>query len=248
MALELPGVTRIDTAAEARSHARRWHRMARELDTPDAPDVATSKRDELRQRAKAAEAWARQQEDALLRAQQEHDATLEREHARESNVVPMRQGEAPPARRAPSSRARGAARRAGNAAYHRARPPAMRLVHRGRQHFFQGATEPFAAAGGGWDLLFEGLGLSLAVVLIADLLRSPRAIEETSSRALSFLGRAVNVVDPITGVANAAYPVRRPATGPPLFPGAIPGAGGRLTPPGRGASAAAPLPATTTIA
>lgn len=53
---------------QARASARRWRRMAAELDTPDAPPEASIKMHELRARAKAAEDWARQREDRQLKS------------------------------------------------------------------------------------------------------------------------------------------------------------------------------------
>lgn len=203
MGLELAGVSRIDTPAEARAHARAWAKMARELDTEDAPEQAQEKVRELRQRAKAANDWARREEDALVRGRQAHDAHLE--HETKDNVVPIR-GTA-------SSRPRtsSAARRAGHAAYHATRPRAMRIVANGRQHFFQGLAEPFGPVGSGYELFMEALGMTLAVVVIADLLRSPGAIAEASTHGLGFLQRAAGLVDPITGRKVAAPAPTRPA-------------------------------------
>jgi hypothetical protein len=214
MGLELAGVSRIDTPAEARSHARRWLQMARELDTPGAPEQAREKAAELRQRAKAAQEWARGEEDALLRGQQEHDRHLELVPEPEQQT--RRQARHGRVRRASSS----GARRAGNRAYHAAKPPALRLGVRGRQHFFQGLQQPFGPAGIGWDAVFEGLGLSLAVVLLYDLLSSPQALTETGSHTLGFLNRAIALRDPITGLSATASPpprtapARRPAASP----------------------------------
>lgn len=207
MALELANVSRIDTPQEARAHARRWDRMAREIDTPDAPDQAKDKARELRQRSKAANDWARREEDALLRGRQAHDTELAKH---KNNVVQLH----PEQRAEHSSRARKAARRAGHAAYHAAKPPAMRIVHRGRQHFFQGLSEPFGPVGSGWDLALESLGVTLAIVILADLLRAPRAITEGSQHAVGAIERWVGVADPITGLTPAraaAHGSSRPA-------------------------------------
>lgn len=57
-----------DDPGKARAAARRWARMARELDTPGAPPEATLKMHELRSRAKAATDWARRAEDAATRS------------------------------------------------------------------------------------------------------------------------------------------------------------------------------------
>jgi len=207
--LELPGVKVIEHPHEARAHARGWSRMARELDTPDAPPAAKEKARELRQRAQAAHAWARQQEDALSVGQRAHD-----EHAkRESNVSPIRGGTAGeqygPIVKKRESEARqgfvsGAARAAGNRAYRAARPPAMRIAHNGRQHFFQGLEEPFGPAGDAWETLLYALGATLGVVLLADLIRAPKAIAEASSHGLGFLHRATSLSDPFTGLSATA--------------------------------------------
>ena len=52
---------------KARAAGRRWRRMAAEIDTAGAPPEATLKMHELRARAKAAEDWARRNEDQTLR-------------------------------------------------------------------------------------------------------------------------------------------------------------------------------------
>ena len=51
--------------SKARAAATRWTRMARELDTADAPPEATLRAHELRTRAKAAQDWARREEATL---------------------------------------------------------------------------------------------------------------------------------------------------------------------------------------
>ena len=183
--------------------------MARELDTPDAHDEVKAKVRELHQRASAADTWAREQEDALLKGQQAHDGTLEQEHAK---VVPI-SGETSRGDRPARSRTSSAARAAGHKAYTAARPKALRIAHNGRQHFFQGLTQPFGGAGGDLgELLMEAIGLSVAVVLIADLLRAPGAITSSSSHVLGFFQRAVDVVDPFTGLRPAG--VAAPRTAP----------------------------------
>jgi len=199
MGLELPGVTRIDTPAEARAHSRRWNRMARELDTPEAPEPVQEKVRELRQRAAAADAWARKEEDALLRAQHAHDQELD-------NVVPLHPGENEEQRHARTpGHVQRAARRAGNAAYAKARPAAMRIAHQGKQHFFQGLEQPFGPTGDAGALVMEGLGLTVAVILLADLLKAPGVIGDVGSRATAAIKRWTSLSDPFTGATvNAA--------------------------------------------
>jgi hypothetical protein len=75
----------------------------------------------------------------------------------------------------------------------------MRIVHRGRQHFFQGVTEPFGPVSGGFDLLMEVLGLTVAVVFFSLFLKAPGAVSAASSHGLGFIERAVEPVDPLTG-------------------------------------------------
>src|SRR6185437_6410140 len=176
----------------------------------DAPDQAKEKIVELRARAKAANDWARAQEDALDQGQRTHDETLA---SHDDNVVPLRPG-AP--KRPPSTRAHQAARRAGHAAYSAARPRAMRIVDRSKQHFFQGVAEPFGPVGASWDLAWEAIGVSLAVIVLVDLLRHPGALTATSTHAVGLLDRAVGLVDPITGLApaRAVAPTAAPRPAP----------------------------------
>lgn len=188
MGLDLPGVSVIETPAQARAHARRWDRMARELDTPDANDQAKEKVRELRQRSHAANDWARRQEDALMRGRQAHNDEA-------AKVTPIRPGTEQPA--APSS---SVARAAGHRAYQAARPQAMRV---GR-HVFQGVQEPFGPVGASWDLLWEAVGVTLGVILLTDLLRAPKAIVDVSQHSLGALNRLVGLSDPLTGSARAA--------------------------------------------
>lgn len=211
MGLELPGVTLIETPAEARAKARGWRRMAREVNTPDAPEEAKAKARELNQRAEAAERWARTQEDALVAG---HQAAA----VHEAKVVPI--GGRKPLLSDEGRRRLAAGhgpyahgpRAAAHEAYERARPPALRIAHNGRQHFFQGLEQPFGPVADTGELLMEMLGLSLAVVLIADLLRAPGAIASTSQHTLGFFSRAIDVVDPFTGLRPAG--VAAPRTAP----------------------------------
>ncbi len=87
----------------------------------------------------------------------------------------------------------------------------MRIAVRGRQHFFKGATAPFGPVGSGYDLAAEALGLTLAVIVISDLVRAPRAIAEASSHTVGFVQRAVEVRDPLTGVHAQTWPGARAA-------------------------------------
>jgi hypothetical protein len=226
--LDLPGVSVIETPAEARSHARGWNRMASQIDTPDAPDEAKAKARELRQRSQAAQAWARQQEDALSAGKRAHDEEA-------AKVTPIRQGTAQEqhgdlvrASAGPSGRegfASGAARAAGHKAYQTARPQAMRV---GR-HVFQGAQEPFGPIGDSWDLLWEAIGVTIGVIILTDLLRAPRAIVDVSQHSLAGLNRLVGLTDPLSGLApaHAAGSTRTPAPGSTVLP-AGKGAGGFL--------------------
>lgn len=214
MALELPGVEVIGHPAVARARARKWSKMAAEIDTPDAPDEAKAKARELRQRASAAHDWARRQEDAL-------EAGARAGEAHHAKVTPIRKGTAeqqhgPLVRPAGGydGYLKGTAREVAHRTYQRARPSAMRIAARGRQHFLQGASEPFGPVGSGFDLLLEAIGVSLAVILLTDLVRAPGAIVDVSSHGLGFIHRAVGVVDPITGLAPAPAAGSRPATAP----------------------------------
>lgn len=190
--LELAGVETIDDPAVARSRARRWRKMARE--------VPEDKARELRQRAAAAEAWARRQENAIEQARREHDRVL-------ASVSPIRRSSS--ARDAGATiheqpgHARRAARAAGHKVYAAARPQAMRLAVNGRQHFFQGVKAPLGPADEGWNLFFEAVGVSLAIVAIADLLRAPGVIGTTSSHLLGAIQKLTAVRDPFTGATPA---------------------------------------------
>jgi hypothetical protein len=202
--LELPGVAKvIEHPHEARSAARRWARMAREIDTPDAPPEAKEKARELRQRTQAANDWARRQEDALSAGQHAHDEHLRSEGA---TVTPIRGGTAQQQHGDPvkgdhnadESFVRMHARAAGHAAYQAARPRAARLGN----HFLQGVSEPFGAVGEGGDLVAYGLGLTLAVLLVFNLLRAPGAISDVVDHGSGLLHRVVGLTDPITGVGG----------------------------------------------
>lgn len=211
--LELPGVEVIESPAVARARARKWSAMARAIDTPDAPDEAKAKARELRQRAEHAHTWARRQEDALEAGQR-----AGAEHA--AKVTPIRRGTAleqhgelvKPAGAAGEGFLTGSAREVAHRTYQRARPPAMRIAHRGRQHFFQGAAAPFGPVGSGFDLVMEAIGISIAVILLTDLVRAPGAIVDVSSHSLGFLHRAVGLADPLTGLTPASAAGSRPAT------------------------------------
>ncbi len=80
---------------KARAAARRWSRMARDLDAADAPAEAKTKVRELRARAKAANDWARSEEDRAPTHPREESAT-----AGESGEADQPAGPSPARRRA----------------------------------------------------------------------------------------------------------------------------------------------------
>lgn len=218
MALELPGLEVIDDPRVARARARKWSKMARQIDTADAPPEAKEHARELRQRSQAAHEWARRQEDAVEAGARAGEA----EHAK---VSPIRKGTAEqehgPLVRPPGGGyegyLKGSAREAAHRTYHAAKPPAMRIAARGRQHVLQGASEPFGPVGGGYDLAMEAIGVTLAIILLTDLLRAPGAIVDVSQHSLGFLDRLVGLADPITGLApGTAAGSTRPAAAPAL--------------------------------
>jgi hypothetical protein len=216
MALELPGVTVIEHPHEARARARKWSRMAREIDTPDAPPEAKAKATELRQRAEAANAWARRQEDALDAGNTAHDEHLKKVTPIRGGTAQQQHGDvvAKPAANNGEGFARAQAREAGHRAYTAARPVAMRAGN----HLFQGVKEPFGPVASGWDLFFEALGITIGIVILSDLVRAPRAIGEVSSHGLAGLHRLVGVVDPITGLAPGTPRPAARATAAPAKP------------------------------
>lgn len=215
MALELPGIEVINDPRVARSRARHWSRMAREIDTPDATDEVKAKARELRQRSQAAHEWARRQEDALeqgARAGEAHAAKVTpiRKGTAEQELGPLRR----PAGGGYEGYLKGTAREIAHRTYHAAKPPAIRLAARGRQHFLQGVKEPFGPVGSGYDLALEALGITLAIILLTDLVRAPGALVDVSAHSQGFLHRTVGLADPITGLAPTPAAGSRPAAAP----------------------------------
>jgi hypothetical protein len=165
---------------KARAAARRWSRMARDLDASDAPPDAKTKVRELRARAKAANDWARVEED---RAPAE---------PREEPPAPSSEEADQPAGGNPSpSRRRAAAALAENGARHskQARAKTGRAVRR------------YERAGGAdvtsWgELAIFFFGSVIAMVLLDDALsaKGSTAIGKSVTTATAIAHRIIEPV------------------------------------------------------
>lgn len=167
--------------AKARAAARRWQKMARDLDAPGAPAEATLKMHELRARAKSANDWARREEDAQPAAPKVEEPSPEQPSAGKGDASPSR-------RRAAASLAQTGIRRTRTA--HRAtRKRAGRAVSR-----YERAGGVEVSGLGEFAIFF--FGSLIALVLLEDVLTS-KGSAAFAKATTTTTGLAHRVIAPI---------------------------------------------------
>lgn len=198
------------TTGEARAAAKRWRRMAAEVDTPGAPPEVREKASELRKRAKAAEDWARRVEDSELRrsrvaASESRNEPAPDEETGAGDKRPGRAGEQTPT----GSPARTAARKALQESGVRRTKTAAQGVRRGTRR----AVRRYERAGGPsptglGNLVVYIVGSIVALVLFEDVLsvRGSSAFAGATKTGTTIAKKIIEPVPVITAGSGAAPP------------------------------------------
>jgi len=194
-----------DDPGKARAAARKWSRMAAEIDTPGATDTVKEKVRELRARAKAANDWARKTED-----QAAHDDTITRlSPSSSARGTAKPAGGEPAIPSAPSRRQAAAALTAtGVRKTRRSASTARRGVRRATRSYEAAGGAPVATSVGELAIFF--FGSIVALTLLEDLLSKQGSgrFSVATGTVASLAHRLIAPV-PLVG-SNAAAPA--PAT------------------------------------
>jgi len=172
---------------KARAAARQWTRMARDLDSGDAPEEARAKVRELRARAKAANDWARRYEDAG--DPRPHEATPSGDQA-----PPDDDGDVPPSRR----RAAAALTESGIRRTRKAAKTTRQTTRRAARRYERAGGPNVSTLG---EFLIFFVGSVIGVLLIEDVL-SKQGTAGVSSAVTAATGIAHRVIAPVPIVSN----------------------------------------------
>lgn len=184
---------------KARAAARRWRRMARELDGSNQPDI-TLKQHELRARAKAAEDWARSNEERQLRSSPPSEAAATSKAGPESPAKKPAGGRhhAPPSRGA-RQQAAAALSESGVRKARRSASGARRAVRTGRRRYESAGGAPVATSAGEFAIFFAGSIVLL--VLLEDVLgkKGSTGLSGATKTAAAIAHRVIAPVPIVSG-------------------------------------------------